>query len=170
MFNSSFRLGSERSDARFRVAAICSALPGFRNFGPRGSGGGIGPADVAGEFYHHDPDGSGGGFPVDLPGVGFRQRLSQKEVARKIREEFDVRYRFGVSSTAEQKQEARVLYWATQVLFGALLAVAVVIAVFALIASMASTVLERRREIGVLKSLGLRRYQLFRLFLGEAVI
>ena len=48
-----------------------------------------------------------------------------------------------------------------------MLAVSVVIAVFALIASMASTVLERRREIGVLKALGLRRKQLYRLFLGE---
>ena len=94
----------------------------------------------------------------------------QKAVARRIREEFDVRYRFGVQCAAEQKEQARILYWATQVFFGLLLAVAVVIAVFALIASMASTVLERRREIGVLKALGLRRKQLFRLFLGEAVV
>jgi putative ABC transport system permease protein len=50
------------------------------------------------------------------------------------------------------------------------LVVAVVIAVFALIASMATTVMERRREIGVLKALGLRRRQLFLLFLAEAVI
>jgi len=62
------------------------------------------------------------------------------------------------------------LYWATQVFFGLLLVVAVVIAVFALIASMASTVIERQREIGVLKALGMRRKQLFRLFLGEAVV
>jgi putative ABC transport system permease protein len=95
---------------------------------------------------------------------------AQKAVAQRIREDFDVRYRFGVSSTAEQKMEARVLYWATQILFGALLGVAVIIAVFALIASMASTVLERRHEIGVLKGLGLRRSGLLRLFLGESVI
>jgi putative ABC transport system permease protein len=63
-----------------------------------------------------------------------------------------------------------VLYWATQVFFGLLLGVAVTIAVFALIASMASTVIERRWEIGVLKALGLRRRQLFQLFLGEAVV
>ena len=95
---------------------------------------------------------------------------TQKAVAHRIREEFDVRYRFGVQCTAEQKEQARVLYWATQVLFGLLLAVTVVIAVFALIASMATTVMERRREIGVLKALGLRRRQLFLLFLAEAVI
>jgi putative ABC transport system permease protein len=75
-----------------------------------------------------------------------------------------------VDCAAEQKEHARVLYWATQVFFGLLLGVAVVIAVFALIASMASAVLERRWEIGVLKALGLRRRQLFHLFLGEAVV
>jgi putative ABC transport system permease protein len=62
------------------------------------------------------------------------------------------------------------MYWATQVLFGLLLAVAVTVAVFALIASMATAVIERRWEIGVLKVLGLRRSQLFRMFLAEAVV
>jgi len=95
---------------------------------------------------------------------------AQQAVARRIREDFDVRYRFGVQCVAEQKEHARVLYWATQVFFGLLLGVAVVIAVFALIASMASAVIERRWEIGMLKALGLRRRQLFLMFLGESVV
>ena len=70
----------------------------------------------------------------------------------------------------ERKSEAKKLYWVTQVLFGLLLTVAVVIAIFALIASMATAAIERRWEVGVLKALGLRRGQLFRMFLGEAVV
>jgi putative ABC transport system permease protein len=57
-----------------------------------------------------------------------------------------------------------------QVFFSLMLGMAVLIAVFALMASMASTVIERRWEIGILKALGLRRRQLFRVFLGEAVV
>jgi putative ABC transport system permease protein len=95
---------------------------------------------------------------------------AQKSVARRIRETFDVRYRFGVKSAQEQKQTAGMLYWVTQVFFGLLLTVAVLIAVFALMASMATAAIERRREIGVLKALGLRRGQLFRMFLGEATV
>jgi hypothetical protein len=167
----SFRLGSERTDARFRVAAICSAVPGFRNFRGRvalavGSGllmsrenFDIMTRPAPREAFH-------GIYFVRAKG----DASAQKAVARRIREEFDVRYRFGVACTAEQKQEARVLYWATQVLFGLLLAVAVIIAVFALIASMASSVMERGREIGILKGLGLRRGGLFRMFLAEAVL
>ncbi len=167
----SFRLGSERSDARFQVAAISSSMPGLENFRGRVAnavGSGLlmslenfrrmtraAPADAFQALYFIKASGDA---------------TVQKSVAKRIREAFDVRYRFGVQCAAEQKEQARVLYWATQIFFGLLLAVAVVIAVFALIASMASTVLERRREIGVLKALGLRRKQLFSLFLGEAVV
>ncbi|MGA2658250.1 MAG: FtsX-like permease family protein [Verrucomicrobiota bacterium] len=167
----SFRLGAERSDARFRVAAVCSAVPGLENFRGRlanavGSGVLISlenfqamtraaPAEAFQALYFARANGGA---------------AAQKAVAAKVRQEFDVRYRFGIQCTAEQKDEARVIYWATQVFFGLLLGVAVVIAVFALIASMASTVIERQREIGVLKALGLRRRQLFRLFLGESVV
>ncbi len=167
----SFRLGSERSDARFRVAAVCSAMPGFENFRAR-----VARAVGAGVLMSLDNFKT---MTRSAPAEAFQglyfakttgDASAQKAVAHRIREEFDVRYRFGVQCTAEQKEQARVLYWATQVLFGLLLAVAVVIAVFALIASMATTVMERRREIGVLKALGMRRRQLFLLFLAEAVI
>ncbi len=94
---------------------------------------------------------------------------AQKAAATEIRERFDLRFRFGVRSAAEQKREAQVVYWTTQVFFGLLLAVAVVISVFALIASMATAVIERQWEMGMLRALGLRRSQLFRMFLGEAL-
>ncbi len=167
----SFRLGSTRSDGRFRVAGVCTSFPGFHNFRGRiasavGSGALISMAAFESFTRSAPSEAFLSAFFVQTdpaPAV-------QKAVAQKIRDQFDVRYRFGVQSTAEQKDEARVLYWATQVFFGLLLVIAVIIAVFALVASMASTVLERRREIGVLKALGMRRRQLFALFLAEAVV
>ncbi|MBI4325037.1 MAG: ABC transporter permease [Chloroflexi bacterium] len=167
----SFRLGSARSDRRFRVEAVCSAMPGFDNFRSRvanavGSGALI-PLAVFKTMTREAPEEAfQARYFVKVRG----DAAQQKSVARQIREEFDARYRFGVQSAAEKKEEARALYWVTQVLFGLLLSVAVIIAVFALIASMATAVIERRWEIGVLKALGLRRGQLFRMFLGEAVV
>jgi putative ABC transport system permease protein len=167
----SFRLGAERRDARFRVSAVCGAMPGLENFRARvvhavGSGALMSlenframtraaPAEVFQAMYFVKAKGD---------------ETAQKAVARRVREDFDVRYRFEVQCVAEQKEQARVLYWATQVFFGLMLGVAVVIAVFALIASMASAVIERRWEIGMLKALGLRRRQLFRMFLGESLV
>jgi hypothetical protein len=54
----------------------------------------------------------------------------------------------GVECAAEEKQEAVALYWATQILFAMLLRVAVTIALFGLVASMATAVIERRWEVG----------------------
>lgn len=167
----SFRLGSYRKEGRFRVAGICSALPGFQNFRGR-----VASAVGAGLLL---PLSAFREMTASAPAEAFHSvywiqsepgSAAQKRVAERLREQFDVRYRFGVQSTAEQQEQARVLYWATQVFFGLLLAVAIVIAVFSLIASMASAVLERRREIGVLKALGMRRSLLFRLFLAEGVV
>lgn len=168
----SFRLGASRSEARFRVAAVFRSLPGFENFRSR-----VASATGSGVLLSLD---NLRAMTVAAPPETFQSLVfvkaadgsaeGQKNLARDLRAGFDARHRFGAKCTAEQKEQTRALYWVTQVFFGFMLAVAVVIAVFALIASMASTVLERRWEIGVLKALGLRRKQLFRLFLGESVV
>ena len=166
----SFRLGGTKRDGRFRVAAVCGAFPGFRNVRSR-----VALAHGAGVILSLE---SFRAMTKGAPSEAFdatylvaaSDAARQQGVARAIREEFGVRYRFGVESTEEEKEHARGMYWATQVLFGLLLAVAVTVAVFALIASMATAVIERRWEIGVLKALGLRRRQLFRMFLAEAVV
>ncbi len=167
----SFRLGTARKDRRFRIEAICGAMPGFENFPSRVAlavGSGVllplagfqtmtdaVPADVLRSVFFVKTD----------PAAGV-----QKTVAQAIRDDFDIRYRFGVKSTVERKAEAQKLYWVTQVLFGLLLMMAIVIAVFALVASMATAAIERRWEVGILKALGLRRGQLFRMFLAEAIV
>jgi putative ABC transport system permease protein len=167
----SFRLGSERADGRFRVTAVCSSIPGLENFRSRVAlAVGSGVLLPLPEFERMSRSAPAEAFQALYFLQAKGDAAAQKAVAGRVREQFDLRYRFGVSCTAEQKETARVVYWVTQVLFGILLGVAVVIAVFALIASMASTVLERRREIGVLKALGMRRRDLFRLFLAEGVI
>jgi ABC-type lipoprotein release transport system permease subunit len=167
----SFRLGAVRRERRCRIEAICSAMPGFENFRSR-----IAQAWGSGVLL---PLAGFHAMTHAAPAEAFQSRFFaraapgdnvQRTAAQKIRNDFDVRYRFGVKATVERQSEARKLYLVTQVLFGLLLAVAVVIAVFALIASMATAAIERRWEVGVLKALGLRRGQLFRMFLGEAVV
>ncbi len=163
-------LGAERSQGRFRVAAIASAFPGLQNFRARvASAVGAGVLLPGAEFERQTRV-----APRSVLQALFFLKTSEnpgpKQVAREIRDRFDVRYQFSVQSTAEAKGHARAVYWITQVLFALLLIIAVVVAVFALIASMASSVLERRREVGVLKALGLRRGGLFRLFLLEALV
>ncbi|MHB8520803.1 MAG: ABC transporter permease [Limisphaerales bacterium] len=165
-----FHLGPDRRTGRFRVAAICETLAGFDNFRSRVANAiGSGMLMPMSSFQH-----LAGDAPEEARIVRYFLKVAgdeaaQKAAASEIRDRFDLRFRFGVRSAAERKQEAQVMYWTTQVFFGLLLAVAVVISVFALIASMATAVIERRWEMGILRALGLRRSQLFRMFLGEAL-
>jgi putative ABC transport system permease protein len=164
-----FQLGAERRTARFRLAAVCASLPGFDTFRAR-----VANAIGSGILV---PQSSFADLARDAPDesrqVRYFLRLAPgadaHQAADTLRDRYDLRFRFGVKAAAEQAREAQAVYWVTQVFFGLLLAAAVAIAVFALIASMATSVLERRWEIGLLKALGLRRRALFRMFLSEAL-
>ena len=165
-----FHLGPTRRSARFEVAAVVETLAGFDNFRAR-----VAHAIGSGLLM---PMASFRELTRDVPAEALLVRYlvkvaggdeGQATVAQAMRDRFDLRFRFGVQSTAERKREARVVYWTTQIFFGLLLVVAVTISVFALIASMATAAIERRWEVGMLKALGLRRSQLFRMFLGESL-
>ncbi len=161
-----FHLGGARRDVRVRVEAICASMPGFHNFRARVAsaiGSGILLSAKTFESLTADaPDEAFEGF------VLVKTSRDPDMVAQEVRDKLGLRYRLGVECAAEEKKAAAVLYWATQVLFAMLLGISVTIAVFGLVASMATAVIERRWEVGVLKAIGLRRSHLYRMFAAEA--
>ncbi len=163
----SFRLGSERRDARVRIEAVCAGVPGFRNFRAReGNAQGSGlllSRALFDSLTESVPNEAVMGFCLA------RTSGEARKVASRVRDQLGLRYRLGIECAEEEKREAEVLYWATQVLFAMLLGVAVAIALFGLVAAMATAVMERRWEVGVLKAVGLRRGHLYRMFAAEAV-
>lgn len=167
VMNLSFRLGSEKSDLRVRVAAVTSSLPGFANFRARaGNAQGSGlllPRSAFDRMTKSAPHEAFEGFALVKVAGDARKTASQ------VRDRLGLQHRLGVECAEEEKREAEILYWVTQVLFAMLLGVAVTIALFGLVASMATAVIERRWEVGVLKAIGLRRGHLFRMFAAEAV-
>ncbi len=163
----SFRLGGERKDARVRIEAVCSSLPGFPNFRAR-----AGHAQGAGLLLSMATFGrlTAAAPREAFTGLSFARAAAEPhKVAARVRDELGLLHRLGVECAEDEKREAQVLYWATQVLFSMLLGVAVTIALFGLVASMATAVIERRWEVGVLKAVGLRRSHLYRIFAAEAV-
>jgi hypothetical protein len=167
VINVSFRLGSERGDLRVRIGAVVASLPGFSNFRARsGNAQGSGlllSRKTFDRMTRSAPREAFEGFALAATSGDARA------IAALVRDRLSLQHRLGVQCAEEEKREAELLYWVTQVLFAMLLGVAVLIALFGLVASMATAVLERRWEVGVLKAIGLRRSHLFRMFAAEAV-
>ena len=167
LINVSFRLGSEKADLRARVVGIASSLPGFANFRARaGNAQGSGlllSRRTFDRMTKSAPQEAFEGFALA------KSTEDPQKIAATVRDRLGLQHRLGVECAAEEKHEAEMLYWVTQVLFAMLLGVAVTIALFGLVASMATAVIERRWEVGVLKAIGLRRGHLFRMFAAEAV-
>jgi hypothetical protein len=167
LMNLSFRLGSERVDLRVRVVGVTSSLPGFANFRARaGNAQGSGlllSRPTFDKMTKSAPREAFEGFALA------KVEGDARKIAGTVRDRLGLQHRLGVECAEEEKREAEILYWVTQVLFAMLLGVAVTIALFGLVASMATAVIERRWEIGVLKAVGLRRGHLLRMFAAEAV-
>jgi putative ABC transport system permease protein len=163
----SFRLGGDRLDARVRIEAVAAGLPGFGNFRARaGNAQGSGLLLSRKAFDRMSkaaPREAFDGFCL------VKTTGDSRKVAQTVREKLGLQYRLGVECAEEEKRTAEGLYWATQILFSMILGVAVTIALFGLVASMATAAIERRWEVGVLKAMGLRRGHLYRMFAAEAV-
>jgi len=156
-----FRLGAEKRETRVRIEAVASALPGFPHIRARAAN-----AQGSGLLL------SWASFMKLTEGVPAEARegfaLVKGQDATALRERLGLRFQASVQSAAEEKKEAEALYWATQVLFAMLLWVATAIALFGLVAAMATAAIERRREVGILKAVGLRKRDLYRMFAAEA--
>jgi cell division protein FtsX len=98
--------------------------------------------------------------------VGLKEGTSG--VGQKLREKLGwARMGTMIKDTEEDVKNAERLFYSTQVLFTGILALSVAIALFGLLASMYTAVLERKREVVILKALGMRRRDLFWMFAGE---
>ncbi|HEX7898014.1 MAG TPA: ABC transporter permease [Planctomycetota bacterium] len=156
-----FRLGAEKRETRARIEAVAAALPGFPHIRARAAN-----AQGSGLLL------SWKSFMKLTEGVPAEARdgfaLVKGQDAKALRERLGLRFQASVQCAAEEKKEAEALYWATQVLFAMLLWVATAIALFGLVAAMATAAIERRREVGILKAVGLRKRDLYRMFAAEA--
>jgi putative ABC transport system permease protein len=156
-----FRLGAEKREARARIEAVASSLPGFPHIRARAANAQGSGLLLSWKAFMKLTE----GVPAEAR-EGFALVKGQDPAA--LRERLGLRFQASVQSAAEEKREAEALYWATQALFAMLLWVATSIALFGLVAAMATAAIERRREVGILKAVGLRKRDLYRMFAAEA--
>lgn len=172
------RAGGRRSYRILEVAAVTDKMPGFRTFYS-----GAGRANGAGILVPHqtflallegEEAGTAPEAGQDKEDITWRtvfllqKKKNAGDVGKRIRDRFGwARMGTSIRDTDDDMRSARRLYFSTQILFTAILLLSVTIALFGLLASMYTTVLERKREVVILKALGMRKADLFRMFAGE---
>jgi len=162
------RVGSHRAYRMLEVTAVTDKMPGFRDFYS-----GAGRARNSGILVSRETFLSIMGSN-EKDGITWRTIYFVKKkpgggnVGKRLSDKFGwARMGTRISDTDENVDTAKKLYYSTQILFTAILLLSVTIALFGLLASMYTTVLERKREIVILKALGMRRMDLLRMFAGE---
>ncbi|MHC4600461.1 MAG: FtsX-like permease family protein, partial [Planctomycetota bacterium] len=185
------KVGPHKAYRTARVTAVMDKLPGFPLFytsrvRARGSGvlvslemfdalmgtkAGSGEPGGEGESLSPPWRGEEGEERPEIqwrPIYFVRVKEGVSEVGKKFRQKFGwARMGTMIKDTEEDVKNAERLFYSTQVLFTGILALSVAIALFGLLASMYTAVLERKREVVILKALGMRKRDLFWMFAGE---
>jgi ABC-type antimicrobial peptide transport system permease subunit len=179
--------GEELENYPFIVVGMASSMPGFSTeFGSSGGGGMFGGGMMMG--------GMGGGNPgvlisqetyldlLDIPTPAFLDKIFiklQKDhlsggKARIIEDEIDDKwvnnYDYELINLARRVERQQSTFLIIDVLFTLILMATVIICLFGLLSSSYSSIIERKREIGVVRTLGLKGSDINRLFVVEALI
>ncbi|TFH29094.1 MAG: FtsX-like permease family protein, partial [Promethearchaeota archaeon] len=169
-----FTRGTEEEPYICRVVGVAKSMPGMQG---RFSESGIGSAFreggvlISAHNYIRAMNIPGGKDAyIDKIFVKVQTGFNSSEIASYIKDEFGDDFNLRVQLTSEGIAEAERSFLIVKYLFLAILIGTVLIALFGLITSSYSSILERKREIGIMRTLGLYGSEVERMFLIENLI
>lgn len=166
-----FTRGDEIEYAPFFIVGISNAMPGFSNFKSSimwADGGGVLISQQKYIDYMDIPE------PAWVDKIYIK--LSENKVAEidnvesEIEATFGDEYDFGVSNIQSMIEIEAEAFGYINLLFNAILMAVIVICLFGLLSAAYSTILERKKEIAIIRTLGLKGYGVNRMFIIEALI
>ncbi|MBN2157170.1 MAG: FtsX-like permease family protein [Candidatus Lokiarchaeota archaeon] len=166
-----FIRGDETTQAEFEIVGIASLLPGLDRFKGSSIFGGADGVAISHEKYLEYME-------IPKPAWAWRIFVSVREdmisqtqmIEEKIDETLYGKWTFGTYNVQNLVQEVERGFLTVQIVLQIILSFTIVICMFGLFASSYSSILERKREIGILRALGLRREGVSRLFTVESVV
>ena len=161
--------GDDSKNFPFIIVGIASSLPGFSwQFGDSlvGSGNGV---LVSQETYLEILD-----LPepawLDRIFIKLRSGAQGRTVRQSINERFEEEYDFYLNDLKATVESQRTMFAIIDILLTVILMSTIVICIFGLLSSSYSMIIERKKEIGILRTLGLKGHEISRLFVIEALI
>ena len=167
-----FTRGTDEDVVPFTVVGVAGMMPGFTSFSNSqilgSSSGGVMISQEKYEQY------------MDLPSPAWVEKIFIKvqdeqvanvlQIQQVITDKFASEYGFTVTNVEQAITNQASIYSTVSLIFDLILGATVMICLFGLLASTYSTILERRREVAVLRTLGLRGIGISTLFSLEAMI
>ena len=164
--------GDELEVYPFEIAGIAKGMPGFSQefmANPIGAvGGGV---LISHEIYIHI---------MDIPPVPYLDRIfiklrkdalsNARSIEVFIDETYQIDYNYKMTNLARAVMQQQSFFVVIDILFTVIAMTTVFICIFGLLSSSYSTIIERKKEIGIVRTLGLKGKDINRLFIIESLI
>jgi putative ABC transport system permease protein len=154
-----FYVGGEPRESTFRVVGILMEVGG--TFGSEDDQSLIMPFRVAQSIFET-------GSKVDFVSITVNEMENVEEVVEKIEEKFDNRVM--VMSFEQIQEQVDQVLGTIEAVLGGIAAISLLVAGVSIINTMTISVMERTREIGILKAIGSKKNEILLLFISEATV
>jgi len=167
----SIQRGYEIEIYTFEIAGVAAAMPGFfSEFGRSSASANMGGVMISQELYM---------TLMDIPPIPYLDKIFVKfnlysqdlsqHIINQVKENED-NFDFDIISLQQRITQQQLLFSIINVFFSITLDATIVICLFGLLSSSYSTIIERKKEIGIIRTLGLKGKEIVRLFTIESLI
>jgi len=167
----SIQRGYEIEIYTFEIAGVAAAMPGFfSEFGRSSASANMGGVMISQELYM---------TLMDIPPIPYLDKIFVKfnlysqdlsqQIINQVKENED-NFDFDIISLQQRITQQQLLFSIINVFFSITLDATIVICLFGLLSSSYSTIIERKKEIGIIRTLGLKGKEIVRLFTIESLI
>ena len=164
--------GDESEIYTFKIVGVAASMPGFSSeFGRSGASASMGGVMISQETYISI---------MDIPPIPYLDKIFIKvspnslsqigEIILYLEEQNRREYDFNIIDLRETAGTQQSYFTILDTFFSMTLDATIVICLFGLISSSYSTIIERKKEIGIIRTLGLKGKEINRLFTIESLI
>ncbi|MFX1500053.1 MAG: ABC transporter permease, partial [Promethearchaeota archaeon] len=164
--------GDEMEVFPFLIVGTAKSMPGFRQlFSGSMMGASMGGVLISQETYIEI---------MNIPPIPYLDRIfiklredklsEARDIEEIIDDEYEADYNFVISNLARMVAQQQSAFFVLDTLFTLIALTTVFICIFGLLSSSYSTIIERKKEIGIIRTLGLKGKEINRLFILESII
>jgi len=164
--------GDESEIYTFKIVGVAASMPGFSGkFGRSAATANMGGVMISQETYM---------IIMDIPPIPYLDKIfiklnlnaqsSLQIIMNKLTRENENSFDFEITSLQQMIAQQQLFFTIITVFFSMTLNATVIICLFGLLSSSYSTIIERKKEIGIIRTLGLKGKEIGRMFIIESLI